>query len=140
MFLVPQNSKYKKYHKSICKNSSNNFNLKDTISKSVKLISLSNGRISSKQLLSIRLLIKKNIKKFGIIVFKIFPHISITKKPSEIRMGKGKGSVNSWCAVLPLGVTICEIYFKNALEKRILNVLHRAQIRLSIKTKIFLIK
>ena len=52
------------------------------------------GRLTSKQIESIYQLLKKRLKRVGQVFITIFPNSSITKKPIEVRMGKGKGNVS----------------------------------------------
>jgi large subunit ribosomal protein L16 len=49
--------------------------------------------ITGKQIESINLTIKRTLKRRGKIIMRVFPHRSVTKKPTEVRMGKGKGNV-----------------------------------------------
>ena len=56
------------------------------------------GRITANQIEAARKVIKRQIKKLGRLYVRVFPHIPVTKKPLEVRMGKGKGSVNHWVA------------------------------------------
>lgn len=137
MLFIPSSLRYTKLQKG------KNFNkLKNILSlskhsiKAIKLISLSNGRLSNKQMVTLRFLIKKSIKKIGFLVFNVFPHTPITKKPSEIRMGKGKGSVSFWASKIKIGITICLIYYKSIFKSKIIKMLKKVQIRLPIKSKI----
>lgn len=67
------------------------------------------GRITPKQLESVRRYLSREMGRDGIIWFNIFPDISITKKPKEVRMGKGKGSIVVWVAKVYKGKVILEI-------------------------------
>ena len=133
MLFIPKKFKFKKQQK---KNNFNqicsNFNEKRTNNLSLKAMSF--GRITSKQLISIRQTIKKNIKKVGKIVFHVFPQTPISKKPKEIRMGKGKGAVDHWISKIKVGQTICEIKTESFLIG--IKALKLASFRLSLKTKI----
>lgn len=96
MLFYPKNSKFKKQQKGNLPNRLNNLiilNRQNTFD-SVKLVAASSGRISVKQLTAIRALIKKSIKKEGVLKIGLFPQTPITKKPAEVRMGKGKGAFN----------------------------------------------
>lgn len=68
------------------------------------------GRITSQQIESIRKMISRKIQKFGFMRLKIFPFLSITKKPVETRMGKGKGSFSFWCFPIKPGRILIEFY------------------------------
>ena len=58
------------------------------------------GRISSRQIEAARMAIQRATKRQGKLHIRIFPDKPITKKPLETRMGKGKGSVEGWVAVV----------------------------------------
>jgi len=141
MLFTPKKSKFKKYQKgSIPNRIKNYYGFKIYLKKAIKLISRSHGNLSAKQLISARFLIKKVLKKKGLVRFLIFPQKFISKKPSEIRMGKGKGNLSHWSASVKRGSTICEIFLKKKFKNFIVKILKRVQIRLSINTKIFIPK
>ena len=95
MLSFPKASKYSKNQKGKSFNKVNNILLFKNIKfNSIRLVSLSSGRLKATQLSSVKMSITKNIKKLGKIYFVAFPHNPITKKPLEIRMGKGKGNVD----------------------------------------------
>lgn len=63
---------------------------------------LEKGRITAKQIEAVRRSITNFLKRKGKVWIRIFPDLPITQKPSEVRMGKGKGNVSFWvCAVKP---------------------------------------
>lgn len=67
------------------------------------------GRITARQLEAARRAIARHIKRGGKITIRIFPDKPITKKPLEVRQGKGKGSVEYWVALVQPGRLIFEI-------------------------------
>ena len=67
------------------------------------------GWITSRQIEATRVSISRKIRKVGKMWIRIFPHKSITKKPAETRMGKGKGSPEYWVAVVKPGRILFEI-------------------------------
>lgn len=67
------------------------------------------GRISSRQIESARRAMTKAIKRQGKIWIRIFPDKPITKKPLEVRMGKGKGNVEYWVCLVQPGKILYEI-------------------------------
>lgn len=139
MLFIPKLSKYKKYQKGVIPNKlKNNCNLNFKTKSSLKLVATTFGNLTVKQLTAVRFLIKKFIKKKGILKFTIFPQRSVSKKPSEIRMGKGKGNFSHWTANIKKGSVICEIFYKSEYKRRICRILKRAQIRLPILTTIIL--
>ena len=73
------------------------------------LKSTSRGRITSRQIEAARRAINRFIKREGKIWIRIFPDKPITKKPLEVRMGKGKGSVEYWVSQIKPGTMLYEI-------------------------------
>lgn len=67
------------------------------------------GRITARQLEAARRAITRHIKRGGKIWIRIFPDKPITKKPLEVRQGKGKGPVEYWVAVIQPGKVLFEI-------------------------------
>ena len=135
MKYIPLKIKYKKQFKgktftNIFKNTLP-FNL---LTGSIGLKAIENGLLTSKNFESLRQSIKKILKKTGFIKFIGFPQTPKTKKPLEIRMGKGKGNVDHWVYKVQPGAMLCEIhtiYLSTALK-----ALRNAQFKLPIKTKI----
>ena len=67
------------------------------------------GWITSRQIESARITISRRVRKVGRMWIRIFPDKSITKKPAETRMGKGKGAPEYWVAVVKPGRILFEI-------------------------------
>ena len=67
------------------------------------------GRITARQIESARVAITRHVKRGGKIWIRIFPHKSVTKKPAETRMGKGKGTPEEWVAVVKKGTILYEM-------------------------------
>lgn len=67
------------------------------------------GRITARQIESARVAITRHVKRGGKIWIRVFPHKSITKKPAETRMGKGKGTPEEWVAVVKKGTILYEM-------------------------------
>jgi large subunit ribosomal protein L16 len=135
MLFSPRKSKFKKYQKGSLPNKiKNNILFKTKSAPSIKLVSANFGPIKIKQLLSIRLLIRKSIRKLGFLSFNVFPQKIISKKPAQIRMGKGKGSFSHWVVNVFTGFTICEVFCRNSAKKSLYLSLKKAQKRLPIKT------
>jgi len=70
---------------------------------------LKSSRIPSKQLEAARRQISRALRKHEFLWIRVIPDIPITKKPNEIRMGKGKGAVDHWVARVKAGQTIFEL-------------------------------
>lgn len=136
MLFVPKKSKYKKQQKGKYFNKIGG--LTDSFNQlkfgSIGLKSISTNRLSSKQLETLRQTVTKLIKKSGRVVINIFPSTPITKKPIEIRMGKGKGNIDHWVFKVKPGFIICEIVTDS--KETAFFALKSVQKKLSIKTKI----
>ena len=73
------------------------------------LKSTGRGRMTSRQIESARRAMTRHIKRGGRIWIRVFPDKPITKKPLEVRQGKGKGSVDHWVALIQPGRVLYEI-------------------------------
>eukprot|EP01039_Chlorochromonas_danica_P010683 gene10683-11855_t len=92
------------------------------------------GRITPNHIEASRQALNKHFKKSAQIRFTVFPHTPITKKPLEIRMGKGKGAVDTWVANVCSGDTFVEIEgTNNILITKKLNALRK---KLPLRTKL----
>jgi large subunit ribosomal protein L16 len=67
------------------------------------------GYITSKQIEAARIAMTRHVKRGGKIWIRIFPDKPFTKKPAEVRMGKGKGAPEGWQAVIKPGRVIYEM-------------------------------
>lgn len=70
---------------------------------------LQSGRISALQLEAVRKLILKKLKSKSKLWIRIFPFLAVTSKPTEVRMGKGKGSLAYWCCPIQAGRILFEL-------------------------------
>lgn len=92
------------------------------------------GYITNRQIEAARIAISRKTKRGGKVSIKIFPDKSLTRKPAEVRMGKGKGSPDSWVAVVKPGRVLFEV---GGLGKEIsTQALRLAAYKLPVKTKI----
>ena len=135
MLRFPKKTKYKKQHKG----SLPNFIINDVSSNvlnygSIGLKAAEYGFINSRQLEAVRQCISKIIKKSGLLRMNVFPHTPVSKKPLEVRMGKGKGNVDHWVFKVRPGFVICEIETSSSILGR--KALRLAQNRLPFKTVI----
>jgi len=129
--LLPKKTKYSKQHKGRIKGVSKRGNY---ISFGVfALMALERGRLSSRQIEAARIVINRHVKKTGKLWIRIFPDKPVTKKPAEIRMGKGKGSVHEWVSVIKPGRILYEIDGIDSKAAKI--AMKLAQGKLPIKTK-----
>jgi large subunit ribosomal protein L16 len=108
--LRPKKTKFRKYQKQSLKKSRKNVLFLDTLKEGiVRLDSLQSARITAKQLESSRQSINRRIKKLGKLQLKAFPDFPVSNKPTEVRMGKGKGAIEYWACKVKPGTTIFEI-------------------------------
>ncbi len=73
------------------------------------IITLEPGRISARQLEAARIAMTRSIRRSGKVWIRIFPHKAETRKPAEVRMGKGKGSPERWVAPVKPGRVLFEM-------------------------------
>ncbi len=92
------------------------------------------GYISAKQIEAARIAMTRHVKRGGKIWIRIFPDKSLTKKPAEVRMGKGKGAPEAWVAVIKPGRVLYEMAGVNKEVAR--EALRLASHKLSIRTRI----
>lgn len=92
------------------------------------------GYITNRQIEAARIAMSRHTKRAGHVWIKIFPDKSLTKKPAEVRMGKGKGSPEKWVAVVKPGRVLFEI--QGVEESVAREALRLAMHKLPIKTKI----
>ena len=67
------------------------------------------GRMTSRQIEAARRTITRHVKRGGKLWIRVFPDVPITKKPIEVRQGKGKGNVEYWIAQIQPGRVLYEI-------------------------------
>ncbi len=91
-------------------------------------------RITSRQIEATRRAITRHMKRQGRVWIRIFPDVPVTKKPTEVRMGKGKGSVEFWAAKVKPGRIMFEIDgVSDAVARQALTL---GAAKLPIKTRI----
>lgn len=135
MLFIPKKTKFKKKQKGKKLNTISKVkNLNKLNFGRLALKSKTTGHINSVQINSFRQTINKIIKKKGKLKINIFPDTPITKKPLEVRMGKGKGNIDRWIFKVKSGVIICEIEIASYLIG--VKALRLAQFKIPLKTKI----
>ena len=67
------------------------------------------GRLTSRQIEAARIAVTRYMKREGQVWIRIFPDTPITNKPAEVRMGKGKGALDHWVAIIKPGRILFEI-------------------------------
>ncbi|HAH51971.1 MAG TPA: 50S ribosomal protein L16 [Balneola sp.] len=89
--------------------------------------------ITSRQIEACRIAIARSLQRDGQTFIRIFPDQPMTSKPAETRMGKGKGALDHWVAVVKPGRILFEI--AGVTEERAREAMRRASHKLPIKTK-----
>lgn len=98
------------------------------------LQAVSGNWITARQIEAARIVLSRYTNRAGQVWIRIYPHLAKTKKPAEVRMGSGKGSPESWVAVVKKGRVMFEI--GGVDEKIAREALRLASYKLPIKTKI----
>ena len=129
--MSPKKTKYRKAHKGRIKGSAKggytlNFG-------EYGLKALEPERVTARQIEAARRAISRYVKRVGRMWIRIFPDLPVTKKPAEVRMGSGKGSVEFWAARVKPGRIMFEI--DGVDEKTAREAFDRASAKLPIKTK-----
>ncbi len=107
MALMPKRVKYRKFQKGRVKGKATRGNKVSYGEYGIQ--SLEAGRISNRQIEAGRMAATHYLHREGKVYIRIFPHKSVTSKPLETRMGKGKGEVDHWVAVVKPGTILYEI-------------------------------
>ena len=97
------------------------------------LQALEPGRLTNRQIEAARIAINRYIKRGGKVWIRIFPDKPLTKKPAEVRMGKGKGSPEEWVALVKPGRILYEM--EGVDPERAMEALRLAAHKLPIRTK-----
>jgi large subunit ribosomal protein L16 len=105
--LQPKRTKYRKVQKGRMKGNSGRGHLLSNGMFGIK--SLDSNFLTSRQIEAARVAATRYMKREGQLWIKIFPDKPITKKPLEVRMGKGKGAPEYWAAVVKPGRIIFEV-------------------------------
>lgn len=104
--LQPKRVKYRKQQKGKMKGNSNRGH--ELAFGSFGLKTLESTFITDRQIEAARIAVTRFMKREGKVWIRIFPDKPITKKPAEVRMGKGKGALDHWVAVVKAGRIIFE--------------------------------
>ena len=129
--LQPARTKYRKAHKGRIHGNASRCNKLNYGAYGLK--ALQPERIISNQIEAARVALTRHMKRTGKVWSRVFSNIPVSKKPVEVRMGKGKGSTEFWvCRVKP-GRILFEIDGVNEIVAR--EALYKASAKLPIKTK-----
>lgn len=129
--MSPKKTKYRKAHKGRIRGSAKggyalNFG-------EYGLKALQPERVTARQIEAARRAISRYVKRVGRLWIRIFPDVPVTRKPAEVRMGSGKGSVEFWACRVKPGRIMFEI--DGVDEKTAREAFDRASAKLPIKTK-----
>lgn len=129
--LSPKKTKYRKQFKGRIKgNAKGGYELNFG---AYGLKALEPERVTSRQIEAARRSISRYVKRVGRVWIRIFPDVPVTSKPAEVRMGKGKGSVEYWACRVKPGRILFEIEGVDEQTARV--AFERASAKLPIKTK-----
>jgi large subunit ribosomal protein L16 len=130
--MFPSNTKYRKFRKVIASGKATSgaevsFGLYGIKTMDAK-------RITEKHIETCKQIISKNTKAKGKYWIRIFPHIPVTKKPADVRMGNGKGSVEYWIANVSAGTILFEIDGVTKTEAE--EIFAKVSVKLPVTTKL----
>lgn len=94
---------------------------------------LDRGWLTAVQIEAARVAITRHIKRHGKVWIRCFPHKPISKKPLEVRMGKGKGATDQWVAVIRPGKVLFEI--DGVSEELAKSAMARAAAKIPMRTR-----
>jgi large subunit ribosomal protein L16 len=105
--LVPSKTKYRKVHKGRIRGRAQKGN---TLAfGDFGLQAIERSVLTAAQIEAARVAISRSMKRKGKVWLRVFPHKPVTKKPAETRMGKGKGNVEFWAAIVKEGTMLFEV-------------------------------
>ncbi|TAK35458.1 MAG: 50S ribosomal protein L16 [Saprospiraceae bacterium] len=130
--LQPKRTKYRKQQKSKLKNIA--VKGSTVCFGAYALKTLDGGKITSRQLEAARIAMTRHMKREGQVWIRIFPDKPITSKPLEVRMGKGKGSLDHYAAIIQPGRIMFEVDGVSEIVAR--EALRLAAQKLPVLTKI----
>ena len=105
--LQPKKTKYRKAHKGRIRGKAKGGSTLNFGSYGLKAITAE--RVTSRQIEAARRAITRHMKRAGKVWIRIFPDVPVSKKPTEVRMGKGKGTPEYWAAKVKPGRIMFEI-------------------------------
>lgn len=129
--LQPKRTKYRKQHKGRNRGIATNGNKVSFGEYGLK--ATERGRITARQIEAARRAINRHVKRGGKVWIRIFPDKPISKKPLEVRMGKGKGNVEYWVALVQPGKMLYEM--EGVSQELAEEAFSLAAAKLPVKTK-----
>lgn len=131
MALMPKKTKHRKQQKGQHRGLSKGGNFVEFGEYGMQV--LDRGRLTGQQIEACRIAINRYFSRRGKVWIKVFPDKPISKKPAEVRMGKGKGSPSSWVAVVRPGRILFEV--GNVPREMAREGLARAAAKLALRTR-----
>ena len=131
MTLMPKKTKHRKMHKGSRAGNSKAATFVDYGDFGMQV--LERGWITGQQIEACRIAINRFFNRRGKVYVRIFPDKPVTKKPAETRMGKGKGGLDHWVAVVRPGRIIFEV--ANVPREVAQDAMRRAAAKLGLKTR-----
>lgn len=129
--LMPKKIKYRKVQRGTRAGRSKG--ARDVLFGEYGLQAVEPGWLTAQQMESIRVTLSRRLKKVGQLFFRCFPDKPVSKKPAETRMGKGKGNVEFWVAVIKRERILFEI--SGVSEQEAKDMFRVAACKLPIKTR-----
>ena len=129
--LQPKKTKYRKAHKGRIKGVATSATTLNYGTYGLK--ALEAERVTARQIEAARVAMTRFMKRAGRVWVRIFPDVPVSKKPTEVRMGKGKGSPEFWACRVKPGRILFEI--DGVSEEVAREALYKASAKLPIKTK-----
>lgn len=131
MTLMPKKTKHRKMHKGARAGLTKAAGFVDFGEFGIQV--LERGWITAQQIEACRVAITRFFNRRGKVWIRVFPDKPVTKKPAETRMGKGKGGLDHWVAVVKPGRILFEV--GNVPKEVAQDALRRAAAKLGIKTR-----
>ena len=129
--LQPKRTKYRKQHKGRNRGLAQRGNAVSFGEYGLK--AMGRGRLTSRQIEAARRAMTRHVKRGGKIWIRVFPDKPITKKPLEVRQGKGKGNVEYWVALIQPGSVLYEM--SGVSEEIARGAFRRAAAKLPVATR-----
>lgn len=131
MSLMPKRTKFRKMQKGNHTGLSKAGNFLDFGDFGMQ--ALDRGRLTNHQIEACRVAINRYFNRRGQVWIRVFPDKSVSKKPAETRMGKGKGAPDHWVAVVKPGRILFEV--GGVPKEMAQNALRRAAAKIAIRTR-----
>ena len=129
--MTPKSFKFSKFQKGRL---SPNYILNQSISfGQYGLLALEPSRIKNNTIVSLEKVVKRILKPNGKLWIRIYPHFPVTSKPIEVRMGKGKGTLDYWTAKVRAGQILLEFTCSSSILAKKIHKLVNSKLPIKIK-------